>query len=123
MKKSLLALVVFVLVFAACSPSQTNPASTTAGLFVDIVSVSQSARSNTAVIEVKASPGAVCSLAVLPPVGSLNTNFSDDTADKNGKVSWTWDMGASPANGAYTFSVKAVLDGETKYATADFQLK
>jgi hypothetical protein len=123
MKFITLCLAVVLLTLAACSSSKTSSPATT-GLFVDIVSVAQSAdRSDDAIISVKTSPGAECTIVIQSPSGSISDpRLTTKKADKKGNVSWTMRLNITNPSGAYVFTVTTTLNGATQTGVSSFQL-
>jgi hypothetical protein len=123
MKLFNLCLTLLFLTLAACTSSNTSSA-TKAELFVDIVSVAQSPnRIDDAIISVKTSPGAECTIVIASPSGSVNDpRLTTKTADKKGNVSWTMRLDTTGSSGAYVFTVTAALNGITQTGVNSFQL-
>jgi hypothetical protein len=123
MKLFAICLTVILLTLAACSSSNTGSPTTT-GLFVDIVSVAQSSdRSDDAIISIKTSPGAECTIVIQSPSGSISDpRLTTKKADKKGNVSWTMRLNITNPSGAYVFTVTATLNGITQTGVNSFQL-
>jgi hypothetical protein len=123
MKLFAICFAVMLLTFTACPSSKTGSPTTT-GLFVEIVSVAQSPdRSDDAIISVKTSPGAECTIVIKSPSGAISDpRLTTKKADKKGNVSWTMRLSISNPSGAYVFTVTAVLNGVTQTGVNSFRL-
>jgi hypothetical protein len=107
------------------SPTRTptvTPAATPLAMFLEIVSVTDPVgRGSQATLEAKTVPGANCTITVYYESGPSQASGLDaKTADAEGRVSWTWRVGANTTLGSYRIVVTAENDGGQATTTIYF---
>jgi len=87
---------------------------------VTIVSINAGSPGGYAGITVQTTPGAECSIQYITPHGTISraAGLMNQTADSDGKVSWTWKIGSNTEPG--TGSVTVTCNGE--YATTPIEI-
>jgi hypothetical protein len=74
---------------------------------VQITSIAGARPGGRASVSVQTTPGASCSIAYRTPAGTSSTaqGLTTKTADANGTLSWTWEIGPSTRPGTGTVAV------------------
>jgi hypothetical protein len=109
---------------ATPTPASTStPSATPLNLSLEILSVtSPVARGGQATLEARTTPGANCGITVFYKSGPSEAIgvLSPKNADAEGRVSWTWRVGANTTPGDYKIEVTAEKDGGQATATRNF---
>lgn len=67
-----------------------------------------------ATLTANTTPGAICKITVNYQSGNSEAQgLENKTADSNGNVSWTWEVGANTTPGTYQIVVTATINDQT----------
>lgn len=103
------------------SPSTAKPSD----LPLQIISVTSPVSTGAdATLNAQTVNGAECKIAVYYESGqSTASGLSTKTADDNGRVSWTWKVGAKTNAGSWRIVVTATYEGNSASQTTYFEVK
>jgi hypothetical protein len=113
-----------ILALAAVSLAQTSPSTTapdeSQAAKIVFLSVTGASRGHEASVTVQVAPGAECSIICVTPSGKISTakGLGDQAADADGKVTWTWTVGAAAKTG--TATVVVTCNGDQASAEMQF---